>query len=274
MLAVVNVASGKSRWLSFTRDAALPAWSGRRLYYTTADGALISADPDGSDVRTIASRGGPASLSADGKTIVYLAPAGGSEQVFAAASDGSGNARNVSNLSGMDAAHPSLGPDGRIFFSATGRPDPAHSQIAFSLSETANILESVLIAGVLLIALKRWRAPFGTFTFALTVFALAMATQSDQYPDIIPAFATGLIADLTVALFGDRVRRGTGFYALGAMIPALFFALFLITTIVVGANGTAWSPNLLLGSPLLAGVAGLLVAFCYEPPLPAGRSIA
>ena len=272
MLAVVNVASGTSRWLTFTSGGALPAWSGRRLYFTIADGTLESANLDGSDRRTIG-RGGPSSLSADGKTLVYLARAAGGEQVFIAASDGTSE-RNVSNLSGMDAAHPSLGPDGRIFFSATGRPDPAHSSIAFSLAETSNMLESIIFAGLLLIVLKRWRAPFGTFTFALTLFALAMATQSDAYADVVPAFVTGLAADLAIALLGERARRGIGFWAIGALTPALFFALYLVTTIVGGANGTAWSLNLLLGSPLLAGVAGLLVAFAYEPPLQAGPSIA
>jgi len=57
-------------------------------------------------------------------------------------------------------------------------------------------------------------------------------------------------------------------------MPALFFALYLTTTIVVAGSGTAWTPNLLFGSPLLAGVAGLFVAFCFEPPLPAGPQAA
>jgi len=269
MLAVVNVASGATRWLTFTSNGALPAWSGKRIYFTAGDGALLSANLNGTDVRTIDDHAGPVSFSANGKTLAYLKSVGGVEQVFVAASDGT-EARNVSNLSGMDAAHPALGAGGRVFFSATGRPDPAHSSIAFSLAEASNLLESVVIAGVLLLGLKRWHPPFGTFTLVLTLFTLAMATQSDAYSDVIPALVTGLGADIAIAIFGDRVRYGTGFYALATLVPALFFTLFLITTIVAGGSGTAWSPNLWLGSPLLAGIAGLLVAFCYEPPLSTG----
>jgi hypothetical protein len=59
-----------------------------------------------------------------------------------------------------------------------------------------------------------------------------------------------------------------GFYAFAFLLPAVFFATYFIATVVAGGAGTAWEPNMWLGSPLLAGVAGLLVAFCYEPPLP------
>jgi hypothetical protein len=118
-----------------------------------------------------------------------------------------------------------------------------------------------------LLVVRRWRAPLGTFTLLLPLFALAMAAQSDAYYDAIPALVTGLVADVALAFGGERLRTGVGFYAFAFCLPALFFALYLVAT-VQSAGGSAWTADMLLGSPLLAGCAGLLVGFCYRPPLP------
>jgi hypothetical protein len=84
---------------------------------------------------------------------------------------------------------------------------------------------------------------------------------------VVPALATGLLADATLALCGERVRRGTGFYAFAFGLPVVLTAGYLIASAATG-SGTVWTPNMLLGVPLLAGIAGLLVSFCYAPPLP------
>jgi hypothetical protein len=147
-----------------------------------------------------------------------------------------------------------------------------HTRVGVSLAEAANLIQAVLLAGVLLIAVRRWRVPFGTFAVILTAFALAMATQTDAYYDAVAAFVTGVLADGAVALYGSRVRSGVGFYAFAFALPAFFFATYLLATIIAGAGGTAWSSAMLVGSTLLAGVAGLLVAFCYQPPLPVAVS--
>src|ERR1700722_2961981 len=55
------------------------------------------------------------------------------------------------------------------------------TRVGLSLAEAANLIRAVLLAGVLLIAVRRWRLPFGTFAVILTVFAVAMATQTDAY---------------------------------------------------------------------------------------------
>jgi hypothetical protein len=143
-----------------------------------------------------------------------------------------------------------------------------HGRVGLSLAEAANLLQAVLLTGILLIAVRRWRVPFGTFAVVLTLFALAMATQTDAYYDAFPALLTGILADVAIVRFGSSVRNGAGFYAFAFALPAVFFATYLIATIVAGGSGTAWPPNMLVASPLLAGVAGLLVAFCYQPPLP------
>ena len=267
-IAVVAAAGGTPHWLAFTKGANRPAWGPGRIAFEGDDATIRTAALDGSGLTVVAKdHAADAAWSPDGKQIAYAYPDGGSTQIFVAAPDGS-HARNASQLSGMDAAHPSWGAGGRIFFTASGRPSPEHTYVGFSLAEAAVLLQAVVIAGVMLVAVRRWRAPVGTFSVTLPLFALAMAAQTDTYYDAIPALIVGLLADCALALFGDRVRGGRGFYAFAFLLSAASFAGYLAATIVASHGAPAWPPNMLLGSPILAGIAGLLVAFCYEPPLP------
>jgi hypothetical protein len=266
-IAVVAAAGGPQHWLTFTKGANTAAWSGDRIAFEGDDATLRAATITGADLRVVAKNASSPAISPDGRRLAYLAPGSGSTQVFVANADGSGG-RNVSSLSGLDAQHPAWGADGRLYFTATGRRLPEHTYVGLSLAEAANLLQAVLIAGVLLIAIRRWRVPFGTFTVVLTLFALAMAAQTDAYYNAIGGLVTGLLADGALAIYRDRLRSGLAFYTFAFLLPTVFFTTYLVATIVAGGNGTAWEPNMLLGSPLLAGVAGLLVAFCYEPPLP------
>jgi hypothetical protein len=268
-VAIVDAGGGAARWLAATKDGAWPAWSGRRILFASADGTLRSVELDGSHARTLATGGAsqPAT-SGDGTSIAYTRPASGGTQVFVADADG-GHARNVSQLSGADAARPAWSPDGRVLYTVSGRPAPERSAVGLSLAEAANLLEAVLLAGVLLLAIKRWRVPFGAFTMVLTLFALAMATQTDAYLDATAGLVAGLAVDGAILVLRARASNGTWFYAIGFALPALFFAAYLLTTVLSG-GGSAWPLEMALGSPLLAGIAGLLVAFAYEPPLPPG----
>jgi Tol biopolymer transport system component len=266
-IAIVDAGGGTPRWLTFTKGANDALWSGGRIAFEGDDAELRSTTIAGADLRVVAKNASSPAISPDGRYLAYLAPGSGGTQVFVANADGS-KSHDVSALSGLDAAHPAWDGNGRLFFTATGRALPERTFVGLSLAEAANLLQAVLLAGVLLLAVRRWRVPFGTFTVVLTLFALAMAAQTDAYYDAVGALLTGLLADAALAFFGDRLRSGAGFYAFAFLLPAVFFATYLIATIVTSGAGTAWEPNMWLGSPLLAGIAGLLVAFCYQPPLP------
>ncbi len=266
-IAVVDAGGGAPHWLPFTKGASSAAWSGDRIAFEGDDSVLRSTTTTGTDARVLAKNANSVAISPHGGKLAYLATGGGGTQVFVANADGT-KSRDVSTLSGLDAGHPGWGAGGKLFFTATGRAVPERTFVGLSLAEAANLLQAVLLTGVLLVAVRRWRVPTGTFTVVLTLFALAMAAQTDAYYDAVGALVTGLLADAALAVYRERLRSGVGFYAFAFALPTVFFTTYLIATIVAGGAGTAWEPNMLLGSPLLAGVAGLLVAFCYEPPLP------
>ncbi len=269
-IATVDLASGLKKWLPI--EGSEPAWGLAGLYFHANDGSLRLAQLDGSHSTVVVPSGLGAStlaLSPDARHVAFVAPSGGGAQVFVAGADGS-HASNVSQLAGFDAQHPAWLDDRHVVFSASAHGPPEHSGIGSGLGVAANILESVLLAGVLLVAVRRWRVPFGAFTLILALFALAMAAQTDYYYDAIPALITGLCADVAIVFLRDRVRQGIGFYAFAALLPGVFAALYFAATVYAG-GGTSWTPDMLLGTPIICACAGLLVAFCYEPPLPEAK---
>jgi hypothetical protein len=110
--------------------------------------------------------------------------------------------------------------------------------------------------------------PFGAITVLLALYAIALATQADTYWDIPGVVAVGIVADTSIALLKERVRTGNTFYAFAFAVPFLLTAAYVASVRVY--DGTlGWPPNMIIGAPFIAGIAGLLVSFCFAPPLTA-----
>jgi hypothetical protein len=81
MLAVVPATGGAPRWLANTKGGSAPAWSGGDLFFTTDDGALHRASPSDGPAATVVQKGASeASVSFDGRYLVYLGNAAGAVQ--------------------------------------------------------------------------------------------------------------------------------------------------------------------------------------------------
>jgi len=260
-LAVVSAKGGLPKWLDGTVDGTQPAWSSKNeIAFVTPDENVVASG-------TILVRGGqwPA-WSPDARRIAYVRAAGGDAQVFVH-DVRTGREVNISQLAGLNASRASWTARGDLLFTATGRPDPATTFLGLAYSEDANLIEAITVAGICLLLIRRWRMPFGAMTYLLGIFAIAMAFQSNLFWEIIAALVTGLLADTAILLLGERARSGFGFYALGFAIPAVLFTSYLIVAKVTLPGGLGWPPNMIAGSPFIAGFAGLLIAFCYAPPL-------
>ncbi|HEX5273918.1 MAG TPA: hypothetical protein VFW34_01425 [Candidatus Rubrimentiphilum sp.] len=266
-IAVIPSAGGPVTWLPATASGAEPAWSSKNLVaFVTAYGTIAVTGPTGERARDAIRNGAMPAWSSDGKRIAYVRDAGGDSQVFVTDLS-SGRTANVSQLAGLDASHPSWSPRGDLIFTATGRPVPATTFLGLAYSEDANIIEAISITGIALMLIRRWRVPFGAMTFLFGVFAIGLAFQSDLYYEIFAAVLTGLLADLALGILGERARGGLAFYALGFAMPAVLFTLYLVIARLTLPGGLGWPPNLIAGSPFIAGFAGLLIAFCFAPPL-------
>jgi hypothetical protein len=126
---------------------------------------------------------------------------------------------------------------------------------------------------VTLLLVRRWRLPLGALTVLFALYAIPMATQADTYWDIPSIIAAGVLADVLLAIFGDRVRFGNGFYVLGFIVPFVLTAGYIVS-VNVHDGGLGWPPNTIIGAPFIAGFVGLLVSFCFAIPLPAAQTVA
>jgi hypothetical protein len=267
MIGVINAASKQTHWLPFTANGSSPVWTANGLYFLAGDSSIHIASIDGSNARKIprTSTQTPA-ISRDGRQVAYVDSDLGSQQLFVSQADGS-KPRDLSQLSGLNVESVAWTPDGRIVFTALGRNSQVHSGSGPIVALTGLMLEGILLAGGVLLLVRRWNVPLGALTLMLTFFALSMAVQTDLYIYAIAGLVTGLAADIAIAVLRDRLRGGRLFYALGFGVPTLFTSLYLIITVQAAGGQSGWVWNLLLGAPMLAGSAGLFLAYCFDSPL-------
>jgi Tol biopolymer transport system component len=265
-IAIVPAGGGEPRWLNVTKGGDQAAWSrDGRIAFSRPDGSIGITDSSGKSDRDLIRNAQMPAWSSDGGRIAYIREAGGDAQVFVT-TPSSGKTVNVSQLAGLDASRPAWTPGGGVVFTATGRPVPTTTYLGLAYSEDANLIEAIAVTGIALLLIRRWRMPFGAMVILFGLFSVAMAFQSDLFAEIIAAVVAGLAADVAIALLGERARTGLGFYALAFCIPLVLFAAYLIVA-RLALHGLGWPPNMIAGSPLIAGFAGLLIAFCYQPPL-------
>ena len=274
---VVDASTGAAAWVPGA-FGDWPSWAkdGSHLYFSRSDEqgdptsigvAPVAAGAAGTTGTIVDGGASMSALSPDGDMLAFVRSDRGSVQVFVASADGR-DPVDISSLSGMDASRPAWA-NGRIVFAAIGRARASQSDYALALSLSAMLLQAIVVVGSLLMLVRRWRMPFGAMTLTLALFSCALATQNDDYFAIPAAIVAGLLADMFIASRGDGARRAPGLYVLGFGVPFVLTAGYVVAVAI--ARGLGWPPNIAIGSPFIAGIAGLLVAFAYDPPSLLGR---
>jgi hypothetical protein len=133
-------------------------------------------------------------------------------------------------------------------------------------SEVARILvTNFIFLAPILMALRRWRLPFGSVTLVWTVVAAGLQSLSEfqTWATVIAAFVGGLAADICLTLTNRSGRSTLGCRLLGGFGPlALWGAYFLALGVV---HHDAWPGDLYLGTMCVAAMTGLALSFVAEP---------
>ncbi len=230
----------------------------------------LLTDARGVSLKRLNLQGSEPAFSPDATRIAYASASGGATQIFVANANGS-HPVNVTRLAAQDASHPAWRSNSELLFTAAGRPQPVYTSIGKTYSIDAVIISSLILIGLLLMLVRRWRMPLGSMTFILGLYSIALSTQADTYWDIPAALAAGIIADVLLAVLKDRARAGNGFYAFAFTVPFVMIAAYS-AAVYVHDGGLGWPPNMTIGAPFIAGFVGLLVSFCFAPPLAVGAS--
>lgn len=124
----------------------------------------------------------------------------------------------------------------------------------------AVVVQSLLIVGFALFAARRIRLAPGALTILLVVGNIFIAAAHSNYAG---QFAGVIVASICAGAFGDALHIDrdssalrSGLFAFG--MPALYWAVAL-AILAVTMGGLWWSPDVISGSVLFAGFAGLAV---------------
>lgn len=263
-IEVFPAKGGAGQWLDATVNGAAPAYAANGTLAFELGSDIVALPPGAHTPHTLVKNASSPAFTPDGKHLVYVQAADSEMQVFYANADGT-HAVNVSALTGLSADGDPQAAQSLVFFTAAGHAQAMQTGIGKSYGLDSAILSSAILMGVLLLFVRRWRTPAGAMTVLLGVYGLAMNTQSDLYFLLPAAIITGVLADVYLLTLNERARSGALLYIFAFAVPAVLFALYEYS--VAATSGFGWPFDLMSGSPLIAGFAGLLVAFCYAPPL-------
>jgi hypothetical protein len=129
------------------------------------------------------------------------------------------------------------------------------------------LLATAIFIGVVLLAIRRWRLPLGSFTIMLTINLILARVLANPSPPVlfvaVLAIINGLLIDALNLALKPSVERMTALRLFAFLVPVVteiiyFFAIQML-------HGIAWVVHLWVGSIVLAGVVGLLLSYLLVP---------
>lgn len=141
-----------------------------------------------------------------------------------------------------------------------------YGDVGRALGVASIMLQSALLIGTILIALRRWHLPPGTLTFLFTFNAALMTVFEDHHWVIVVAACAGLCADLLVQVLRPSPERPWALRLFASVVPALLYLFYFVGVMRTGHN--FWSIHLWVGSVVMAAVIGLLISLLVRTQTP------
>ena len=133
-----------------------------------------------------------------------------------------------------------------------------------SLAVLGIIFQSMLLVILLLLAVRRWQMPKGSFTLVMTVNALALSFMHYTFIVIPIAAIAGIIIDVVYHFVKPTAKRVDEFRLFAAVVPMILYTVYFLMLWI--AMGIVWSVHLSVGSIVVSGIAGWLVSYAMIPP--------
>ena len=156
-------------------------------------------------------------------------------------------------------------------WAAAGYRPPGSRGLMFlriSLGIAGFLLQTSLMMGLVLCAVRRWTLPLGSLTLAFGLNATFMSFMQDQYHLIPAAALAGLGADLLMCWLKPSTEQSGSLRLFALAVPLVYYALYYVVLIVT--RGLEWSVHVWTGSIVLSGIVGLLLSYLLIPPLQVG----
>ncbi len=147
---------------------------------------------------------------------------------------------------------------------------PPNARYAWDVTAIANvILPALLMIFVILLAIRRWRLPFGALTLligvnALLMFLVAWERTQEFWVVLVAALIGGLIGDVLLGVLRPSVERPMALRVFAFAVPFAVVGLALAGLLL--RFGIFWSPHMWLGATFTAGIIGLGESYLLIPP--------
>ena len=132
------------------------------------------------------------------------------------------------------------------------------------------IMTNLLLMAPVLLALRRWRLPFGSVTFLFTSVAVMMTGLAEYRLGwtIVAAAAGGLVADVLIRYLDPSPARPATYRVIAVATPLALWLVYFV--VLLSAYDIGWPGDLWLGTTGLAGLTGGMLSFLTVPPAVGG----
>src|SRR5437879_7318716 len=113
--------------------------------------------------------------------------------------------------------------------------------------------------GFVLLATRRWKLPFGSFTFMLGLNGAMMAVfhPSSLLVSLPTGLLGGLAADLLYRFLQPTLKQPASVRLFAFLVPLAMYMLYFVNLLIVGplflGSGIIWSTPFWAGAPVIAG---------------------
>lgn len=140
---------------------------------------------------------------------------------------------------------------------------------ATALSVVGILFQTSILLGAILLAIRRWRLPFGALTLLITLNIAMLSFMQDTYVLILPAFVAGLIADVLNWWLRPSIQHPHSLRLFSFAVPVALYLLYFLTLKLT--SGVYWTIHLWLGTTLVAGMVGFMLSYLLLPPAVPGE---
>jgi hypothetical protein len=154
-------------------------------------------------------------------------------------------------------------PDAEFFPS---RYDRLLSEVEAAIGILGILVQTGLLMGTILVALRHVRLPLGACTLLLTLNAALVCGVLVHYFLLPVAVVTGLFADGLLLLLNPSPVRPGAIRLFAFAVPILLYGGYFLDLLLT--QGVWWSIHLWAGTVVLAGIVGALLSYVFVLPKP------
>ncbi|TAK31321.1 MAG: hypothetical protein EPO21_17650 [Chloroflexota bacterium] len=158
-------------------------------------------------------------------------------------------------------AHPWVNPLAASQYSPSTEDETFYRQ---ALGVASILLQTGILMGLVLLALRRAVLPAGSLTLVFTINGLLLGLMRGQHQMIPVAIAAGLAADGLLLLLRPSIERSAQLRLFAFGVPLILYALYFLTLQLTG--GIWWSVHMWTGAIVLAGITGWLASYLVVSP--------